>query len=282
MSFPSTTIKRVPRYKLLAIDLDGTLLDAEKRVSARNVEALRKAADSGVKVMISSGRIFPEAELCVKGLDSVSLISACNGADIRETATGRSIRTATLDAPICIGILGLLRREPLFYALYSRDTVYVEKARLEAFPSYRSYIEGRHAKAVVVDGLEERLAEEELGICKIYVASPEEGAARAFRSKLSGRDGIEVTSSWPNNAEIMAAGIDKGSALSAAAGIYGIAGGETAVLGDSENDLSMFRAAGLPIAMGNAEARVLEAAAAVTLSNSEDGVAAAIESYILA
>lgn len=268
-------------YKLIAIDLDGTLLNGDRVVSRRNAEALGKAAEAGIRIMISSGRIYPEAELCVRHLNSVSLISACNGADIRDAATGTSLRTATMSQASCLEILKLLESAPLFYALYSRDLVYIEEARLEAFSGYKPYIEGRKARSVMVRDMRETVASRDLGICKFYMMSPDREAAARFRPLLEGYEGIEVTSSGGNNAEIMAAGVDKGKALAAVESLFGIRREEMMAFGDSENDLSMLGYAGFPIAMGNAEPRVLAAARAVTLPNTEDGVAAAIEKYAL-
>jgi Cof subfamily protein (haloacid dehalogenase superfamily) len=269
------------RYRLIAVDLDGTLLNEKKTVSPANAAALRRAAAAGVKIMISSGRIFPEAELCVRGLDSVSLISACNGADIFDLAARRGKGSRPLPPEALDGIVAILRDSPLFYSLYTHDTVIIEKGIPERFACYKAYIEGRFAHSVFVDDIRAPGPVVEGGVYKIYAMSPDKEATARVRAAIEGRLDVEVSSSYANNIEITARGVDKGSALAAIEREYGIPREEMIALGDSENDLPMLNYAGLPIAMGNAEPCVLKAAKAVTLRNDEDGVAAAIEKYAL-
>lgn len=268
--------------RLISIDLDGTLLNEDRVVSERNAEALRRAARAGVKIMISSGRIYPEAKLCVRELlDSVSLISACNGADIREASTGRPLLASALGEESCAEMVDILSASPLFYSLYTGDTVLLEHDVIERFACYKAYIEGRFAASRFVKDMKAAARAEEGGIFKIYAMSPERAQTLKVRAAIEGRGGVELSSSSPNNIEITARGVDKGSALAAVERLLGIPREAMMALGDSENDLPMMRGAGLPIAMGNAEPCVLAATKAVTLSNAEDGVAAAIERYVL-
>lgn len=269
------------RYRLIAIDLDGTLLNEEKMVSPANAAALGRAAAAGVKVMISSGRIFPEAELSVRGLDSVSLISACNGADIFDMAARKEKGARPFSPEALAGIVAILRDSPLFYSLYTHDTVIIEKGIPARFTCYKAYIEGRFAHSVFVDDIRDPGPVAACGVYKIYAMSPDERETARVRAVIEGRVEADISSSYPNNIEITAKGVNKGSALAAVEREYGIRREEMIALGDSENDLPMLGYAGLPIAMGNAEPCVLKAARAVTLSNDEDGVAAAIERYVL-
>jgi Cof subfamily protein (haloacid dehalogenase superfamily) len=269
------------RYRLIAIDLDGTLLNEKKAVSPANAAALKRAAAAGAKIMISSGRIFPEAELAVRGLDSVSLISACNGADIFDLTTRKGKGSRPLPPEALDGIVAVLRDSPLFYSLYTHDTVIIEKGIPARFACYKAYIEGRFARSVFVDDIRDPGPVAADGVYKIYAMSPDERETARVRASIERRVEADISSSYANNIEITAKGVNKGSALATIEREYGISREEMIALGDSENDLPMLNYAGLPIAMGNAEPCVRDAAKAVTLSNEEDGVAAAIEKYLL-
>ena len=269
------------RYRLIAIDLDGTLLSDAKLVSPVNAAALKRAADRGIRIMISSGRIFPEAERCVDALDSVSLISACNGADIRDMSADKSVGSRPIEPEARDGIVAILHDSPLFYSLYTRDTVLLERGIMERFSCYKPYIEGRFAVSTFVDDMRNLGSALDGGVYKIYAMSPDERDTARVRALIESRCDVEISSSSVNNIEITAKGVDKGSALAAIEREYGIPREEMIALGDNENDLPMLRYAGLPIAMGNAEPCVLKASRAVTLRNDEDGVAAAIEKYAL-
>jgi Cof subfamily protein (haloacid dehalogenase superfamily) len=268
-------------YRLIAIDLDGTLLSDAKLVSPINAAALKRAADRGVKIMISSGRIFPEAESCVAGLDSVSLISACNGADIRDVTVHKSVSSRSISPAAREGIVEILHDSPLFYCLYTHDIVVLEKGIKERFACYKAYIEGRLARSVFVDDIRNPGSVIDDGVYKIYAMSPNAEETARVRALIESRCDVEISSSSVNNIEITAKGVDKGSALAAIGRAYGIPREAMIALGDNENDLPMLRYAGLSIAMGNAEPCVLEAGTAVTRRNDEDGVAVAIEKYIL-
>ena len=102
------------------------------------------------------------------------------------------------------------------------------------------------------------------------------------RQGLSAVPGIDLTQSWFNNIEIMPAGVDKGRGVRDMAAALGLSMDQVMALGDQDNDIPMFKAAGFGVAMGNAAPELLAAADFVTLSNNEAGFAKAVEKFILA
>ena len=119
------------------------------------------------------------------------------------------------------------------------------------------------------------------GINKIVCVEDDPAVLEVVRKELEKLQGLQVTSSWVNNLELMPAGVDKGLAVRELAQHLGLALPEVMVIGDYANDLSMFHCAGFAVAMGNASKAVKSAAHAITLTNAEDGVAYAIRKWAL-
>lgn len=272
--------------RLIALDLDGTLLNDDKLVSVRNASAMAKAAGRGIKVVISSGRVFPEALGCVAGMEAVAAISACNGGHVVELAGGRVLQAEALPPASFRDILGILDNFGIFYSVYGADRVFLRKGILEDFPVYARYMEGIACPQVHAADLVQAVALAAegrpggQGPFKVYAMNADPSRLADLRVRLEKRPDLEITSSSTTNLEITARGVDKGKGLLALGRHWGIGPQEMMALGDGENDLSMFAVSGQPVAMGNASPGVKAAAARVTLSNREDGVAEAIEALL--
>lgn len=272
--------------RLIALDLDGTLLNEERLVSARNAAALSRAAEGGIKVVISSGRVYPEALGCVAGMRAVAAVSACNGGHVVELAGGRVLRAEALAPASFRDILAILDDFGTFYSVYGADRVFLRAGILEEHPFYARYMEGMSCPQVQAEDLEVALGlagadrPGAQGPYKVYAMSPEPRRVAELRTLLEARQDLEVTSSSPTNLEITARGVDKGGGLLALGRHWGIEPSHMMALGDGENDLAMFAVSGCPVAMGNASEAVKAAAVQVTLSNREDGVATAIEALL--
>jgi Cof subfamily protein (haloacid dehalogenase superfamily) len=267
------------KYKLIALDLDGTLLGKDRKVSAANRAALDRAAAAGMHVMINTGRVLPEAEACVAGLDSVSLIAGCNGAVVKDRRSGVIVYERPLLAAACASVARAIEAGKLFYSVYGKDRVFYARATLERFPSMAPFVEGMACPRAVVDDLPGELESGRVEPLKVFALSLAPGEIARTRARIAEIEALELSSSYSNNVEVTAAGVDKGSALRAVCELYGIPLELTVAMGDGENDLSMLASVGLSIAMANASAEVRGAANFVTASNAEDGVAAAIERY---
>jgi hypothetical protein len=158
-------------YKLIALDLDGTLLDEEKRVSRANRAALSRARAEGMRIMVNSGRILPEAERCVAGVDSVSLVSACNGAMIRDTVTGEVVFKQSIDRESCVRAIRELKSAKPFFSVYGENTVFFLRDTLGRFPMLASFVEGMACPLVVTDDLVAELEAHRAQPYKIFVMS---------------------------------------------------------------------------------------------------------------
>ena len=266
--------------RLLALDLDDTLLRSDLTVSGRTKAAIRKAEEAGVKVVPASGRVPFSMEPFVRPLGlyrrSGFLIST-NGALVQETLSGRTVHEARLDAKAALAAFDLVDAEDFAMQIYEGDTMYV--SRHNEFTEYAKKLTG--LKQVVARDFRALLAS---GCRKMLIPgdpvllAPLENILRTYL-------GNELTlfTSKPYYLELLPANTDKGTALELVAGLLGIRREEVLAVGDSPNDDAMLRWAGVGIAMCNGNERTKALADLVSeSSNDEDGVAEIIERHILA
>lgn len=260
--------------RMIALDVDGTLLTPEGTVLDGTAEAIRAARARGVRVVLSTGRSAPEA-VWLTGLAGCDSRAVClGGAAIADMADGRHLARRDIPGELAGPVLGLLRGKPLACMVFAGETNLLDpysSAVFHATYPYPAYLD----TTVVAEDLPGWLRAHGQPLTKIHA----EGAPELFpplRKALGRMPGLALTSSGPDNFEVVAAGVDKGRALCRLAEEWGIAPGEIAAVGDSDNDLAMLKAVGWPVAMGNAAPEVKAAARMVTASNREDGVGRAI------
>lgn len=271
-------------YRLVAIDLDGTLLDTNKEISERNKTAIRLAKEKGVKIVICSGRVYSGARLYAKQLNTMDPIIACNGAIISENIDGRAIYSNYMDTSDCLKILDIFHQYDIYYHVYAGDIMLTEKLGYNSLKYYERNKElppKDRVEIEIVPDMEEKLKELDGKVLKFVAVSDDSDLLDAARKKLADVETVDVTSSNYNNFEVVNKGVSKGKALERLSEILNIPSREMMAIGDNENDIPMFDFAGLGVAMGNGEDCAKEAADFVTASNLDDGVAKAIEKFVL-
>lgn len=272
-------------YKLVAIDLDGTLLNMNKEISERNKQTLKKAMDKGVKVVICSGRVFTGARLYAKEIESIDPIIACNGAIITESHSGRILHSEYMDTETCLKINSICQKHGVYYHVYAGDTMLTEKL---GFTSKKYFERNKflppedRVDIEVVKSMEEKLRSVPGKVLKFVIVSDDLELLKRVRNDMEQLQEVDVMSSNFDNFEVMSKGVSKGAALARLTDIYGIPAGQMVAIGDNENDISMFKYAGLSIAMENGEDIAKAAADYIVASNDADGVAQAIEKFVLA
>ncbi|MGN0202983.1 MAG: Cof-type HAD-IIB family hydrolase [Coprococcus sp.] len=265
--------------KLLAIDMDGTCLDSKSRMSDKTIRALKRAADAGIMIVPTTGRALtclPHRLVEEKGL--YRYVISSNGAQVTDLVKQCAIFQSLIDRKTAFSFLRACRGQRigkmthvnhlyllqgrLFYLLgrivYGRDADNAHRVRSMEKTIYRSKYDVEEIQLYFMS----RKAEE--NVRKILVKYPEMSAA--------------YTKAY---VEIFSVKTSKGEALAALADHLGIRKEEIVCIGDGENDLSMFEVSGLKMAMGNAVPILKKKADKVLPSNDRDGVAKAIEKYIL-
>jgi 5-amino-6-(5-phospho-D-ribitylamino)uracil phosphatase len=281
--------------KLVAIDLDGTLLSEDGTISRENRDAVLEAQKKGCIVVISSGRSLHDTEHILETAGIEAPIISGNGAIALES--GRILHNLQMPAEVVSEIIALLKDDRHYFELYTNEGVVVYKngrAQLEKEIRDLQEIDAEFPMEWAVRLVEiqyeqyglrgferyEDINPADAGIYKIFVFSFDRQRIEELKGRLTGRLDISITTSGWTKLEIAHPDASKGNALKLIARHFGIPLEETGAIGDNLNDLSMFQIAGTSIAMGNAEAEVRQHSTWVTQSCEENGVAFALRKYV--
>lgn len=274
---------RINDIRLIAMDMDGTLLDEDQRLSQENITALKDAARAGIHIAICSGRLAGDSGLFAldAGLSACHILSL-NGAYCLETPLGGAYATHFIDGQTLQACLRILSEYEIAYACYRPEgAVVMENGGAWKTKNWGAHKDrpGASEYAYGREALDEAIPR---GICKlVYIEERSPELLLEIKGRLESIRGLDVTSSWKNNLELMPAGVNKGTAVKELAERLGIPPANVMVIGDYDNDLPMLEYAGVGVAMGNASQAVRDAARYVTLSNGEHGVAHAIRQWAL-
>lgn len=275
--------------KLVALDLDGTLFDNSSRISERNLTAIRSITDKGIHVVISTGRPFEGIPFDqIKGTGINYAITA-NGSGIYEISTGKCLYENAMDEELVTPILNFLLTRDIHMDAFIGGKGYtpiqcVETAQKLTVPSsIKNYIITTRTR---LDNILQFIHENQLKVQKMtlnfYPAADGTLIDReTVRKFLVSNPSITTVCGGYNNLEFTRADANKGVGLRKLAEILGVNLDATMAIGDTENDLAIIEAAGIGVAMGNATDAVKARADYVTTTNTKDGVAAAIEHFIL-
>ena len=267
--------------KLIALDLDGTLLTTEKVLTPENEAALRRAAEAGIEIVPATGRFYEAMPEAVRSLPYLHYAITVNGAEIREVRTGRALSRAEIPLARALEVLRVLDRLPVIYDCYMDNWGWMTQAHYDAaadFAPHRHSLEMIQTLRTPVPELKAHLEQVGHDVQKIMMFFRDPALRIASLRELAERfPDLAVSSSIPRNLEINSLEAQKGPALLRLAARLGIAPEQTMAFGDDLNDVSMLRAAGIGVAMGNACPEAKAAAALVTASCDENGVAQALD-----
>ncbi len=274
------------KYKMICIDMDGTLLNSGHEVSERNKKAIKKAIEKGIVVAITTGRIFRSAKIYADLLGIETPIVASNGGFIKEQDKEKVIYKSALTYEQLKKIDSVIKKHDLnvYYNLY--DGIILEKTLDEnhAYKQANKRAKTEEDKITIMENvdIDKAFKKYEGDVLKaICIENENIEELNKAKKELKAIEGLEVVSSWSNNFEVMPKGTCKWSGIKQLAKILGIKEDEIVCIGDSENDLSMVQNAGFGIAMGNAREDVKEVAKYITDDNEHDGVGKAIEKIVL-
>ena len=289
-------------YDILAVDLDGTLLNPSGKVSPANALAVRKAREAGIEVVVCTGRSLAECKHILAELNLTGAAVVAGGAMTVEAATGRTMRRSVMDPTLVADVAAMLNRATGHYVLLLKDfwttridyllvgegkcdpatewwfsVVPVAVQRVEhldgdPFPDETVRLgvvtgarEMKHLGAQVVERFGTR----------VFVHHFPVLSAAGDNGRHRGDDAVHLL-------ELFNIDTNKWSAVAALADARGVPHERVAAIGDEVNDVALLRHAGLGIAMGNALDSIKQIASRETLTNAEDGVAHAIEHILRA
>jgi Cof subfamily protein (haloacid dehalogenase superfamily) len=264
--------------------MDGTLLDSGKRISDRTLETIREARHKGVSTTICSGRIHTMLGVYVRRLALDVPFVACNGGVIFDPVGRKVLYQELLPLEDVRLLFDFCGQNGLDYcALGSEGGFFSPGGRcVRRFENYNRSAEEAGIETIplcLFDGGHENALR--IPLHKSLIYRSDERAESLIDGFLKTREGLDYVFSDAGVMDVNAAKVDKGRGVSQLARIMGMEKEEICVFGDYDNDLPMFREAGLSVAMGNACAAARDLADVVTSGNDDDGVAEAIRKYIL-
>ncbi|MBF2262012.1 Cof-type HAD-IIB family hydrolase [Staphylococcus capitis] len=282
--------------KLIATDMDGTLLNAAHEISQENQEAIKFAQEHGITVVIATGRAFYEANTPVAETDLKVPYICLNGAEVRDE-TFNIMSTSHLNHSLVSKITSTLKEKDIYYQVYTNRGIYTENPQRD-LEIYIDIAERAGQKADVEkieNSIQKRIDNGTLKIVdnydkiedipgelimKILAFDSDLGKIDLVGQELAQSPNLAVSSSSRGNLEITHSDAQKGIALSTIAKQLGIDLKDVMALGDNLNDVSMLERVGYSVAMGNAAPEVKTVAKYVTDSNENSGVGKAIKKFL--
>ncbi len=271
------------KYKLVVLDMDGTLLNSYRKISEENKKAISRLQSSGIKVAIATGRIFTSAIFYARLLGIEAPIIACNGAIIKDGHNNKTLDIKPINKDSISKIIEVFQKHKVYFHMYDEENIYVEKSKFNS-NIYKNWNEDQSKKHKVhVEKMEDALdyfKTNNLNVLKMMAVDDDNNKMNSIREELKRIKNITIDKSWYNNLEVMNKAVSKGNGIKMLSEIYNINSEDIIAFGDNYNDLSMKDSVGIFVAMGNGEKYVKEQADYVTTSNDEHGVARGIENLI--
>ncbi|HXP95531.1 MAG TPA: pyridoxal phosphatase [Telmatospirillum sp.] len=270
-------------FKLIALDLDGTLLNSQRTIWPESVRALDQARQKGIQVVIVTGRhhvtTYPYHHLLA--LDTPAI--CCNGTYVYDFRTRSALATNPLEKEQVSAILAVARRYDLQCSVYAENAVAfeVETERVRRLRDWAESVALPVRPTIHMVKTFEHFLETETIIWKIEVSHAEQQVLRTATEALSATMALSCDFSWHNMVDIVRLGNSKGGRLIEWARSQGFEPSEVIAFGDNHNDISMLAQAGMGIAMGNSDETVKAAADWVTGDHDSFGIAQALERFVL-
>lgn len=239
--------------KLIAIDMDGTLLNDQHEVTVNTLKTLQLAVDRGIYVVLATGRGISRIRIHEELIALKQPIIAANGADIYYSATDQGEKLF-IEKSSMEELFAIIKEINIPYWGFTEDSLFENR----------------------------ELSNSEMSTClKLGVQTADFAKLLSFYEMAKGIENLEITKSAETNYEINKLGVSKAYGVQKLCDELNISMDEVMCFGDSANDFKLFEVAGFPIAMENAIPELKEVAKAMTTSNNDEGVAKAIQLFVL-
>lgn len=269
-------------YRLLALDMDGTLLDSNKQVLPRTRDAVNALASRGVAVAYSTGRNPTELSDYREELPGIRYGSCVSGGLVYDFSRERAIFARSFRTDLALEVLALGAEEGAMASLLCTDAGVARPddiRHMEDFHMgvYQAMYERLYTRS---DDLAEYVRSHPDKVCKINLYHRDAASRRKTRKRLEGAGlPVQLADAEATSLEVSPAGVSKAEGLQKLCGHLGISLEETVAVGDAPNDTQALRVAGLAVAMGNATPDIKALADVVVADNDHDGVAEVVERF---
>jgi len=272
------------KIKMLALDLDGTLLNDERTISSKNMEAIIKAIKKGVTVVPATGRppkgIPPE----LINIQGIRYAVTMNGASVLDLADNKVLYRDALNMNTVVNLLDTLVEHEGLLDVYYYDKCYTTQKgfdMLDTIALPKNFLKYVRETRTPVNDIISFVKEKDIAADKVNMIFKDISVRDKLWGELRTDKELAITSSVASNLEINARNVNKGEGLRQLGILLNHELEEIMAIGDADNDYLMIRNVGLGVAMENAKDSIKQVADFVTLSNEENGVAYAIENFLL-
>lgn len=283
--------------KLIAIDMDGTLVNNQFNISEENAEAIVAAQNQGIEVVIATGRSFKEAKNTLQEVNLKTPVICINGAQLRSSE-GEVIHGIPIPKEKYQEVNEVLKQFSIYYELYTNKGTFtdnVEKAvdvivdilvsanpEMAADEAHRlAEYRLKNGRITYMEDFHDLTNDNSTQIYKLLCFDTNNEKRLTALDRLNQLGGLAISASANDNLEVTNVNAQKGIALEEYAKARGISLEETMAVGDNYNDVSMLKRVGYSVAMGNAENDIKEIAKYTTYTNDQHGVAHAIQKFAL-
>ncbi|KKE78948.1 Cof-type HAD-IIB family hydrolase [Oceanobacillus caeni] len=282
--------------KLIASDLDGTLLNEKGEISEDNLQAIKKIEGKGIQFVVATGRSYDAANKPFQSTGLSCPFICLNGANTFDV-NGQLIHEVTMEFPVCQKIISVCQKADMYIEVFTNYGIYslsrenfmevithvLQTAHADSKKEdIQQLIEQRFQDENVqfINHFEELLSSQDIKVYKILSFANQQGELNEAYEKLKDEPGTVITSSGPLNLEFNHPKAQKGTALKDLANKLGIQMKDVMALGDNLNDKSMLLQAGRGVAMGNAAEEIKELCTYTTKTNNDNGFAFAINEML--
>lgn len=268
-------------YKMIALDMDGTLLNSQKEISKQSLEAINKAFDAGKEVILCTGRCVPELEEYIRQIPRLRYIVGISGALVYDLQEEKSIYINKIQDNMIEKILETVKNQDIMVHFLGEKSL-VQRSQMESMEYYQM---GRYSGlfqhvATPVEDIFEYYRKQKPQVMKVNLYHPNPQDREKTREKFSGEKLVFINAEKAS-LELSAEGTTKGTGLCKLCEYLAISLEQVIAVGDADNDLDVLSKAGLSIAMGNANESVKNICDVTVSDCDHDGCAEAIEKYLL-
>lgn len=267
------------KYKIVFIDIDGTLVNDEKVIPKENIETIKRLKNEGIEVVLASGRPYHSIEKYSNIVGATPYIIGSNGGVVVNFEDNKILYNANIDKSLALEVLKFIKQNNLFTAITMSGNLVLEKEMYSLTKENRDEL-------IEVDSLEEYLKNTNESIIKFSIMSDNKEDLQIAREKLINKFNITITNvdtfvipnkyrkagKNPYVMDVMKEYVNKGEAIKKLCKYLNLNTQEAIIFGDGLNDIEMFELDAYKVAMGNAANRIKEMADNITKTNNEAGV----------
>lgn len=273
----------INQIRLAGLDLDGTLLKNDKTLSERTKTALKNAYNKGITPVPVTGRPLSGIPKCITALDEIRYVISTNGAQITDIKNNIAVYSSPIENDSALEIICEAEKRKLSYEVFADGVGYIENSVMQKYmQTYGGTPVGEYilASRQIVLSVKALFEEKKKSADEIFIVCESKSQRDEFASELKKYSSVQLCLLEDCFLEVTKKGTDKGKALEILCAHLDIPIESAAAFGDGENDVSFLKAAGVAVAMGNANEKIKAVADITAPTNEKDGVAAVLEGFI--